>query len=179
MRTKRLTALSLALVITLGLSVACSNKKSAPRADKDAIERSLDQAGLGHDVKVEVDNDKGVVTLNGKVRSQDLKDKAAQVAQAAAPGTIVANQLSVEPVQQEGAARKIESNVDDAIEHDYKAALTANHLDDAGIRYKVKNGVLTLEGNVKNAELRQQAESLGASVPNVAQVVNKLDVKGR
>jgi osmotically-inducible protein OsmY len=179
MCSRRVAALAMLVALILGLSVACTKKQNAARVDKDAIEKALDQAGFGRDVKTDIDADKGVVTLNGKVRSPELKDKAAQVVQAAAPGTIVANQISVEPVDQESAAKKIEGNVDDAIDHSYKAALTANHLDDAGIHYKVKNGVLTLEGNVKDPEIRQKAESVGASVPNVSQVVNKIDVKGK
>lgn len=167
--------LSLCIILSLAFTAACNRKAAGPNAD--AVEKSLDQAGFGHDVKVHVDHDKNLVTLNGKVRSQDLKDKAAQVAQQSASGSVISNQLSVEPVDNEASARKIESNVDDAIDHNYKAALAANHLDKAGIRYDVKNGVLTLNGNVKSAEIRQQAERLGASVPNVAQVVNKLDVR--
>lgn len=178
MRGRRIAGFGIALLLTLGLSLGCSsNKNNGPRVDKDAVEKSLDQAGFGHDVKVDIDHDKNVVTLNGKVRSPELKEKAAQAAQAAAPGAIVANQVSIEPVDGEQAARKIEGNVDEAIDHNYKAALVANQLNDAGIDYKVKNGVLTLEGKVKNPEIRQKAESVAASVPNVSQVVNKIDVK--
>ena len=92
-------------------------------------------------------------------------------------GHVVANELSVEPVDEEHKARTIESNVDDAIEKNYKAALIANHLDGEGIRYHAKNGVLTLEGSAKSAADRAQAEKVGASIRNVQQVVNKLNVK--
>ena len=45
----------------------------------------------------------------------------------------------------EGDAKAIASNVDDAIEKNYKAALIARYLKSDHIRYDVKNGVLTLK----------------------------------
>jgi osmotically-inducible protein OsmY len=36
--------------------------------------------------------------------------------------------------------------------------------------------VLTLKGKVKSPEQRQQAEQVAANVPNVAQVVNEIEV---
>jgi len=56
--------------------------------------------------------------------------------------------------------------------------LIANHLDSQHIRYDAKNGVLTLKGDVDNTAQREDAEKLAATVPNVQQVVNELDVKG-
>ena len=78
----------------------------------------------------------------------------------------------------EGDARKIDSNMDSAIEKDFKAVVIANRLENQHIRYDAKNGVLTLKGKVDNMAVREKAEKLGASVPNVQQVVNELDVKG-
>ncbi len=168
----------ISVVLTLVLLVlagACSRQTPSV---KEAVSKSLQQAGYDH-ISVDEDRDKGVVTLKGTTRSEELKARAGQVAQAAAPGKIVANELSIEPVDAESQARKIEGNVDDAIGKDYKAALIANHLDDAGIHYGVKNGVVTLTGRVKTQDVRAQAEKLATTVPNVAQVVNKIDVKGR
>jgi osmotically-inducible protein OsmY len=78
----------------------------------------------------------------------------------------------------EGDAKKIDSNVDSAIEKDFKAVIIANRLEKQHIRFDAKNGVLTLKGDVDTAGQRQQVEKLAASVPNVQQVVNELDVKG-
>lgn len=174
MRSVR-AAVSVVVLAFMAVVITGCSKQEAPPL-KETVSKALQQAGF-NDVKVDEDRDKGVITLNGRVRSPELKAHAEEVAKAAAPGKVVANQLSIEPVDQESAAKKIESNVDDAIGKSYKATLIANHLDDAGIHYDVKNGVLTLTGTVKNADVRAQAEKLGASVPNVAQVVNKLDVK--
>jgi osmotically-inducible protein OsmY len=98
------------------------------------------------------------------------------VAKAAAPTRVISNQISVQPVDQESAARKISSDVDSAIEKEYQAVLIANHLD-KGIHYKAKNGVLTLSGKVDTPDDRQAAQQLASSVPNVQQVINELQVK--
>lgn len=164
------------VVIVLCCLVALASCSSNRTDIKQNVEKSLTQAGYEHDVNVKVDHDKRVVTLTGRVRSEELKAKAGEVAQAAAPGHVVSNELSVEPVDQEHAARQIEGNVDEGIEKNYKAVLIANRLDDQRIRFHAKNGVLTLEGKVKNSDIRAEAEKLAASVPNVQQVVNKLQV---
>ena len=46
-----------------------------------------------------------------------------------------------------------------------------------GIVSHEHEGVLTLTGNVKTPAERQAAERLAASVPNVKQVVNEIEVK--
>ena len=56
--------------------------------------------------------------------------------------------------------------------------IIANRLEKQHIRFDAKNGVLTLKGDVDTPGQRQQVEKLAASVPNVQQVVNELDVKG-
>ncbi len=162
---------------TEATSSPTTTPNNTPRDMKQDLEKALAQAGFEHDVHVDIDHDKGVVTLKGRVRSQELKDKAGQVVQANASGHVVANELSVEPVDEERNARTIESNVDDAIEKNYKAALIANHLDRESIRFHAKNGVLELDGSAKSAADRAAAEKVGASIPNVQKVVNKLDVR--
>jgi osmotically-inducible protein OsmY len=45
------------------------------------------------------------------------------------------------------------------------------------VNYKVKNGVITLSGQVDSEDMRKNAQSLATSVPNVQQVVNDLQIK--
>jgi len=89
----------------------------------------------------------------------------------------VANEISVQPVGNEGAARSMESNLDDGIENNYKAALISKGLDKQHIRYDVKNGVVTLKGSVKNTKAKQEAEELAQNTPNVRQVLNELEIR--
>jgi osmotically-inducible protein OsmY len=47
------------------------------------------------------------------------------------------------------------------------------------VKYDVKNGVVTLTGDVPSQARRVQVEKLVASVPNVKQVVNELEVRNQ
>lgn len=142
---------------------------------KDSVKQALEQADY-KDVTVDEDRDKNTITLGGKLHSDIAKQKAGEVAQSAAGDRVIANQISVEPVGSESDARKIESNLDGAIEKNYKAELISKGLDKQNIRFDAKNGVLTLKGSVKNTQQRQMAAKAASSVPNVAQVVNQIEV---
>jgi osmotically-inducible protein OsmY len=45
------------------------------------------------------------------------------------------------------------------------------------VKYGVKNGVVTLTGEVNSQNKRARAQNLATSVPNVQQVVNNLQIK--
>jgi osmotically-inducible protein OsmY len=77
----------------------------------------------------------------------------------------------------ESQAKDMASNLDDAIDKDYKAALISKGLDKQHIRFDAKNGVLVLKGSVQSAGQRQEAQLLAQAVPNVQQVLNQIDVK--
>jgi osmotically-inducible protein OsmY len=47
------------------------------------------------------------------------------------------------------------------------------------VKYEVKNGVVTLTGEVNSENKRTLAEQVATGVPNVAQVVNDLQVKNQ
>jgi osmotically-inducible protein OsmY len=47
------------------------------------------------------------------------------------------------------------------------------------VKYDVKNGVVTLTGEVNSPGKRDDAEKVTAGVPNVQQVVNNLQVKNQ
>ena len=166
--------LTLALVLALIVGVACSNRANT-MSYGDNVKKALEQAEL-KDVTVAEDRDKNTITLGGKVHSENAKQQAGEVAQATAGNRIVANEISVQPVGAESAARNIAENVDDAIEKNFKAALISKGLDKQSIHFKANNGVLTLKGKVKSPQQRQQAEQVAANVPNVAQVVNEIEV---
>jgi hyperosmotically inducible periplasmic protein len=171
----KLSILAFSTLSALLLCVACS--KTADNVSyKDGVKQSLEQAELT-DVSVAEDRDKNTITLAGTVHSDDAKSKAGDVAKTVAGSRIVVNEVSVQPVGAESDAKNIASNVDDAIEKNYKAALISNGLDKQHIDYNAKNGVLVLKGSVKTVAQRQQAQSAASSVPNVQQVLNQIDVK--
>jgi hyperosmotically inducible periplasmic protein len=169
--------ITMVALLTLAICIGCSSHKANTPDVKDQVSKALDNAGF-KDLKVDVNNDKQLVTLTGDVKTQEDKDRAAEVAKGAASGFVLSNEVGVRPEGVESAARKIDSNVDDAIEKDFKAVIIANRLENQHIRYDVKNGVLTLKGDVDTPSQRERVEKLAATVPNVQQVVNELDVKG-
>jgi len=167
--------LVLTALLALFAGTAC-NQRRDQSSYRDNVKQALEQADL-KDVTVREDADKNTITLGGTLHSEDAKQQAAQVAQTAAGNRIIANEISVEPVGHEVEAKKIASNVDSAIEDNYKAALISKGLDRQPIRYDSKNGVLTLKGSVKSPDQRKEAEQIADNVPNVEQVVNEIQVR--
>jgi hyperosmotically inducible protein len=162
------------LLASVLLMVACSHRDNV--SYKDDVKKALEQAEL-KDVTVSEDQDKNTITLGGTVHSDDAKAKAADVAKGAANPRIIANEISVQPVGSESEAKDVASNLDDAIEKNYKAVLISSGLEKQHVSFKAKNGVLTLTGSVHNANERQHAEKLAARVPNVQQVLNQIEVR--
>jgi osmotically-inducible protein OsmY len=141
------------------------------------VRKGLDQAGL-RGVSVAQDRDKGVVTLGGHVASDADKTQAESIAKSAAGAEVVSDQIAVVPVGDESDARTMNSDLDKGIEQNLDAALIQSKLRE-GVEFAVKNHVVTLTGNVDSESKRQQAETVAASVPNVSQVVNELQVKNQ
>lgn len=140
-----------------------------------AVRQSLDQSGL-KDVSVSDDRDNGVVTLGGHVASDDAKGQAQSIAQSMAGGQVVANQVAVIPPGVEKEAKTVNSDLDKGIEKNLDAALVASRLD-ANLKYDVKNRVVVLKGEVDSQAKRSEVAKVAAQVPNVAQVVNEVQVK--
>ena len=161
-----------AAVLILG---ACNNKPQ--HADvKDAVDTAMTRHDLGV-VKVSQDRDKGVLTLTGDVDTPDKKSEAESVAKEVAPDYAIANEIGVRPDGAESQAKSVDSNLDDGIENDYKAAIKAHkNLDDQSIHYDAKNGTLVIKGSVKTAAQKNEAALLAKNVPNVKEVVNEIEV---
>jgi osmotically-inducible protein OsmY len=143
----------------------------------DSIRKSLDQSGL-KDVSVSQDRDKGVVTLGGHVAADADKAQAESIANSIAAGQVVADQIAVMPPGGESAAKDVNSDLDKGIVNNLHAALIQNKLQKV-VKYDVKNGVVTLNGEVNSQSKRGLAEQIASSVPNVKQVVNDLQIKNQ
>ena len=164
------------LAIVVAAGCACSDRQKAPDVSGD-IRHAMDQAGL-NDVRVSQDRDKGVVTLNGNVRSQEEKEHAESIAKSIAGDEVVANQIGVRPKDDQGIARKVDSDLDSGIDKNLSAMLEQHRLKDE-VRYHVDNGVVTLKGDVRSESQRSSVQKLTEQVPNVKQVVNELQVKNQ
>jgi hyperosmotically inducible periplasmic protein len=173
MKTGRLLVTLLTLLI-VGTLLGCSSTTKSPDVS-DSIRKSLDQAGL-KDVSISQDRDKGVVTLGGHVPSEGDKSQAESIARSIAGGQVVSNQIGVIPPATEREAKTVNSDLDKGIEKNLDAALIQHRLK-KGVNYDVKNGVVTLTGEVNSQARRAQVEKAASAVPNVQQVVNELQVK--
>jgi len=92
-----------------------------------------------------------------------------------AGGQVIANQIAVLPAGADQGARAIISDLDQGIEKNLDAVLIQNRLHEE-VQYEVKNGVVTLRGEVGSEHERRGAEAIATAVPNVKQVVNALQV---
>ena len=162
-------------VFAIGILAGCS-ATSSKSADVDAsIRKALDQAGFKA-VSVSQDRDKGVVTLTGHVPSEADKSQADSIAKSIAGDQVVSNQIAVMPPGAERDTKAMNSDLDKGIANNLDAALIQNKLHDA-VKYDVKNGVVTLSGEVDSPTKATQAGTIASSVPNVIQTVNELQVK--
>jgi hyperosmotically inducible periplasmic protein len=173
MKARKLMTAVLPLMLA-GVLTGCSETNKAPDV-ADGIRKSLENSGY-KDVSVSQDRDKGVVTLSGNVPTSSDKAQAESIAKSAAGVQVVANQIAVRPPGNESVAKAVDSDLDKAIEKNVDAVLVKNRLN-KDVSYDVKNGVVTLKGDVISQGRRTQVEKLVASVPNVKQVVNELEVK--
>jgi hyperosmotically inducible protein len=164
-------------LLAVGIMAGCSQTTTKSPDVTDSIRKSLDQAGF-KDVTVSQDRDKGVVTLGGQVASESDKSQAESVAKSLAGAQVVADQIAVIPVGAEKEAKAVNSDLDQGIEKNLDAALIQNKLHKS-VKYEVKNGVVTLTGEVNSEDKRTHAEKVATGVPNVTQVVNNLQVKNQ
>jgi hyperosmotically inducible protein len=167
---------ALLTMAAVGIFAGCSSTAKSPDVSS-TIRKALDDAGLKK-VSVTQDRDKGVVTLGGQVEGNREKAQADSIANSIAGGQVVADQIAVVPIGAENDAKSVNADLDKGIEQNLDAALIQNQLHDH-VKYSVKNHVVTLTGEVDSQSRRREAEALAASVQNVQQVVNELQVKNQ
>ncbi len=170
---------AVSMLLLFGFSIGCSKPSStAPAAAK--IKQSIQQAGMKN-VDVKNDSQQRVIQLTGDVETQSAKDRAEQIAKHAAPGYTVADEILVKPEGEAGdRAEDIASNMDDAINIGLQDAMAEHSwTKDHDINFDVKNGVVTLTGDVKTTEQRSQLSEIVKSVSGVQQVVNEVKIQGR
>ncbi len=91
---------------------------------------------------------------------------------------MVADEIAVIAPGVAGEAKTINSDVDKGIAENLDAALIQNGLNKI-VKYQVKNGVITLTGDVNSESVRKQVTQIASGVPYQQQVVNELQVKNQ
>jgi len=168
--------LGLFVLFTVAILGGCARNTKSPDVSAK-IRKSLQDAGF-KDVTVSQDRTAGVVTLGGHIGSDADKTQAESIAKSNAQGQVVADEIAVLPSGEEHDAKSVNSDLDKAIDKNLDAALIQNHLNRA-VSYDVKNGVVTLKGDVNSESKRAEAEQIASSVPNVHQVVNDVQIKNQ
>ena len=173
--TPRPFLLGASMMLGCAMVIAGCQNKNHPD-EKSAVTNSLNSNNMGS-ISVSQDQEKGVMTLKGDVASADQKAQAESLAKQAAPDYTIANEIGVRPPDAANAG-SVASNLDSAIEDNFKAAIKAHeNLNDQSISGSAKNGTLVIKGSVKTAAQKKEVGTLAKQVPNVQQVVNELEVK--
>lgn len=176
--SNRIGLLALAAVMLVGLLALVGCQSDHPD-DKAAVYSALDQHDLAS-VEVSQDRHKGMITLRGIVGSTDRKTRAVALAQQAAPGYAITDQIQVNNSGLQGMEQSAQKNtaLDNAIQNKFKQNLDSNRrLSKEAIQYSAANGTLYLKGSVKSDRDRKAADELAKKVPQVQHVVNDLAVK--
>lgn len=130
-------------------------------------------------VVVTQNREKGVIRLTGIVGSADRKARAEDLAEQAAPGYTIENQIRIDSsgLQSMINQAEVKSKSDSDIENRYKDSIQMHkNLDKRTIQYSANNGTLYLKGAVKTAQEKKEAEELARKIPNVQHVVNEIQV---
>ncbi len=133
---------------------------------------------------IDVDTNRGVVTLSGGIESAIKRDLAVQIAKNTSGVRKVVDRLQVTGKEQasskNGPAEKIKAEISDAwISGKVKAVLIASkEAEGADIEVSTRNRVVTLSGTVKSKEQEDKIVALVADVIGVADVKSKLTIDG-
>jgi hyperosmotically inducible periplasmic protein len=169
-----MVSLTVVVLLSLGVFAVCLGGSTKLPAVTSGIRASLDQFGY-KEVSVTQDRTKGVVTLTGRVSAEPDKEQAESIARSMASGQIVSDEIVIVPGGDGKNVSAANADLDKGIAMNVGAALIQNKVMQ-NVSYRVKSGVVTLKGSVSSRLRNAQVEEIVSSVPNVKQVVNKLQV---
>ncbi|MEJ2690943.1 MAG: BON domain-containing protein [Deltaproteobacteria bacterium] len=132
---------------------------------------------------IDVDTNRGVVVLSGRIESAIKRDLAVQIAKNTSGVKKVVDKLQVtatnkRPDTSRGSGERIKNEVSDAwITGKVKAVLIASKdAEGTDIDVTTRNKVVTLSGSVKNREQEEKVIALVADVIGVADVKSNLTI---
>lgn len=151
------------------LVIACGGRPDT----KDNVEKALKQANMDA-VAVDVDHDSNIVHLKGTVGTMSDRTRAEEVATAAV-GTSgrVLNELTVEGLNSDTA-----DDLDGQI-HDTLDRMIDNDpvLKERDVNFEVKNGAVTINGEVRSAEEKNRVGQIVKAAPGVKDFANALEIR--
>ena len=149
----------------LFVTLAACNSKTSDADVKTSVDNAIaansDLSGTYTDVK------DGVVTLSGQVKDEAAKSLAETTAKGVKGVKSVNNNLTVAPPP----AAPVEITADDPL----KASVDNTIKDYPGVAATVKDGVITLTGQIKRADLQNLMKALNTLKPK--KIENQLTIK--
>jgi hyperosmotically inducible protein len=161
-------AISAALVISLA---GCERRSASDATITSAVKNKLATDPTTSAAKIDVDTSNGVVTLNGKVPTTAEKSEAERLARNTQGVTQVVNNISVE----RGESANGGTLGDTGILASIKSQYATNGI--FGTNVDVKNGEVTITGEVENALEKSRAEEIARKTSGVKSVKNQLTIK--
>lgn len=166
------------LLITLVVFVALASLGCERRTITDSTITATVKSKLMADTEtgasnINVDTNSGVVTLTGAVATQAEKTRAEQIASNTEGVARVVNNITVAPGSPEGETGIAASDI--TILSKIKARYVSEGI--TGTNVDVKHGVVTLKGEVENAQEKARAENIARATEGVKGVNNMLVIK--
>jgi hyperosmotically inducible protein len=163
------------LIIVLGAFLALASANCERRGVADSVITAMVKSKLAVDnetssANINVDTMNGVVTLTGVVTTQANKEQAERIARSVEGVTRVINNITVETNGNHAGM----SASDLAILSKIKTRYVAEGV--IGPEVEVKDGMVTLTGNVENTQIRIRAENIARATSGVKQVNNWIEV---
>ncbi len=153
-----LTMLALVLMLAVGVTSCKPKDADIQKSVQTAIAANPDAAGVTASV------DKGVVTLTGEVKDEATSAAINGIAAGVKDVKSVVNNLTVP-----------QAPIVSAQDTELQAGLVDALKDNAGVTYTVKDGVVTLTGEVKKADLPTVLQKVSALNP--VKIDNQITVK--
>jgi hyperosmotically inducible periplasmic protein len=166
------------LLIVLGAFLALAGANCERRSVADSAITAIVKSKLAVDNEtsssnINVDTRGGVVTLTGIVMTQANKEQAERIAMNTEGVTRVINNITVETDGEHADAAGMSAS-DLAILSKIKTRYVAE--DVIGAKVEVRDGVVTLTGNVENPQIRVRAENIARATSGVKSVNNMIEV---
>lgn len=184
-------------LIVIGMLVAlagsgCQGRNVADSAITAKVKSNLAMDTETSALRINVDTNGSVVTLSGVTPSQEEKTQAEQIAKNTEGVTRVVNNIVIDPTAAGGT--KAEEKAEDAVKGIEDSArnmgiaaadltilskIKARYISEgvAGVTIDVKDGSVTLGGEVNDVQNRVRAESIAKATSGVKSVDNQIIVR--
>ena len=161
-----------AIVAALVISLAgCERRSASDTTVNTSLKNKLAADPTTSAAKINVDTSNGVVTLSGTVPTAAEKSEAERIARNTQGVTQVVNNINVERGEGAGGGTSSDATILSSI----KTQLLTRGI--IGTNVDVKNGEVTITGEVDNAQEKAKAEEIARQVSGVKSVNNQLTIK--